>query len=396
MKMLYKLPNGTQDYIGKECYNKSLAEDKLLKCFYMRGYNKIETPAMEYLDMFTGGYGAVSDKNLFTITDSDGSILALRQDMTVPISRVVATKMENEALPIRLCYCADSYARQGSYLKTREYSQCGIELIGNASALADVEAISLSIESLLALNIDNFKLDIGHVDFLKGILEELGISRDLIEELTQLIDKKDRLAIELFTLKIGLDDWFSKLLYRLPVLFGGIEVISEARQYARNATSIKALDRLAEIYEMLADRGLDKYVSIDLGLAKQMNFYTGVTFKAITAYCGSPLLSGGRYDTLCHSYNKYVEAIGFAVGLKNILITLDRMDKLTEDKSYDLAIGYYTGGEKLANMFIDDCIKKGISVVNTFINDEKEFYDKLKLYNARKGTFIKNEGDCNE
>lgn len=392
MSNRYKLPFGTQDYIGTECYNKRLATETIEKLFEDKGYDFIETPVLEYFKLFSEGFGAVGEGDLFSVTDDDGSLLCLRADMTIPLSRVVATKLTAEPLPIRLCYTANSFARNGSYLKTREFTQSGVELIGSESYMADVEVLSLAIESLLALGIPEFQFDIGHVGFMTGILNELEIKSDEKMELIDAINKKDGLALTLSAVKLGLSEKIVEILTKLPLLFGGVETIGEARLLVTNEESIAALDNIEKIYEQLKKRGFDKYLSFDLGYAQSMRYYSGLVFKGISRLCGSPLVSGGRYDELLHSFNKAVPATGFAIGVKNVLIALDRCGAMKVKPKKDIAIATENGAESKVFDFMRLCEKEGKTVINTFISSQNEFMDYKNLDTCEKYFFITERG----
>lgn len=388
MSNSYKLPYGMQDFLGVESYNKGIIVDKLEKIYTRRGYHLIETPSIEYLSLFNSGFGAVGDDELFTLTDSDGNLLALRSDMTVPISRVVATKLNDIQTPYRICYTANSFARKGSYLMTREYTQSGIELIGSASILADAEVLTLAIQSLLELGVEDFQVDIGHVGYLQGIIDELNVSEDMKKQIIEEINKKDKLALAMTLQKAGLQKDKIELFIEIPLLFGSLDILNEARQLTSNKESLKALSQLERIYSILDKKGLAKYISFDLGYITAMKYYSGIVFKGMTRHCGSPILSGGRYDDLCRSFNKKLPATGFAIGIKNILIALDRTNNLQQMSPYDIALGYSEDCEELALDYIAKEQSKGKVVFNTFINSIKELKDKKSCYNAVKTVFI--------
>lgn len=392
MNNRYKLPFGTQDYIGTECYNKRLVTAKIEQLFSCYGYDFIETPVLEYFKLFNEGFGAVDEHDLFSLTDEDGNLLSLRADMTIPLSRVVATKLTEEKPPIRLCYTANSFARGGSYLETREFTQSGVELIGSDSYLADVEVLSLAIESLLALDIADFRIDIGHVGFMSGIIKDLNIEGVQKDELVDAINKKDGLALVLCAQKLGLSENVVDILTKIPLLFGDIEILAEAKQLVKNDESVAAICNIEKIYIELEKKGYGQYLIFDLGYVQSMRYYSGIVFKGITRLCGSPLVSGGRYDELLHSFNKALPATGFAIGIKNILRVLDKSQKLQPLPKKDIAVAIEDGAESIAMDFISKNIKAGKIVVNTFLSDIELLKEYKKEGKAEKCVFITRKG----
>ena len=191
----YKLPKGVQDTLVKECYAKNKVTEKLRRAFLSYGYNEIAPPAIEYMDLFTEGSKGVSVKELFKFTDNDGSILALRPDFTLPIARIVATKLSEE-LPVKLCYFGNCFKMNEKEYSYREFYQAGAELIGSDSLYADYEIITLAIKCLLNSGLKDFQIDIGNVGYVKGILSDLKLESEAEEEIITVIGKKNMLGLK--------------------------------------------------------------------------------------------------------------------------------------------------------------------------------------------------------
>ena len=144
------VPEGVQDYLPQECYNKKQVEDLMRRRFLRCGYHEIETPMFEYYDVFSDGIGSVRQEKMIKFFDNLGRILTLRPDITMPISRVVSTRMRNAKLPLRLCYVGQAFGYDTTgYIEQKEFTQAGIELMGESSVSADAEVIYMAIQSLL-------------------------------------------------------------------------------------------------------------------------------------------------------------------------------------------------------------------------------------------------------
>jgi ATP phosphoribosyltransferase regulatory subunit len=144
-----QIPDGVEDCLPAECKIKRNIEDSIRKEFILSGYEEIETPAYEFFDVFQGGVGSYIQESMIKFVDSRGRILVLRPDLTVPIARVAATKLGEGTK--RLFYVLDSFATaEPAVGKSGEFTQAGIELIGDGRYQADAEVISLAVKSLKA------------------------------------------------------------------------------------------------------------------------------------------------------------------------------------------------------------------------------------------------------
>jgi ATP phosphoribosyltransferase regulatory subunit len=338
-KLKLSLPDGVQDYLPDECYNKRRIEDRIRKFFYLSGYNEIETPVIEFFDVFAGVKPSIDQEQMFKLIDPEGRILVLRPDITMPIARVVGTKMANHPLPLRLFYLGNVY-RYGEFQagKQREVAQAGVELLGVGGPEADAEVIAMAIQLFLDLGLDEFQIDIGQVEFFKGLIEEAGISEQEAEEIRTLIDQKNMLALEMLLKKLPISEHIKDTMYRLPQLYGDSEILKEAMKISRNPKCRAALENIYQVYGILKDYGFDRYVTFDLGMVQSFNFYTGIIFRGITRELGYPVCGGGRYDRLVSEFGRDLPATGFAVGIKRLLIALERQGKLEEIPQVDVLV----------------------------------------------------------
>lgn len=320
-------PSGMSDIMPGECAKKREVENTLWSVFASFGYREVEMPMFEYYDVYAGSDGQISrgleQESMFKFFDEQGRILALRPEMTTSIARMAATKTEGIPLPLRFCYIGSVFRAERTYgARQREFTQSGIELIGADSPKADAEVIAAAIEALIAIGIKEFHMEIGQVAFFNGLTEQAGLDAEDVESLRERIDSKDRFGIKELTEKLDIDDSIKKLMIELPYLFGGAEVLERADVPGLNATSRAALANVRSIYETLVGYGLEKFVSIDLGMLQSIDYYTGSIFKCYTHGIGFPICAGGRYDHLMQKFGRKLGAVGIAFGVNHILTVL--------------------------------------------------------------------------
>lgn len=311
------LPQGVKDYIPDKAEELRRIEEGLLEEFGRWGYRKIITPLFEYLEPLSVGLGdELKNKVMKFVDPSSGEIVALRPDITPQVGRIVATQLRDKPAPLRLCYNGRvvRFEEKGSG-KEREIFQVGCELIGLKSAEADAEIIALGIKSLGKSGIKNLVLDIGHTGILRHLLAQTGDFRGEIEEA---LKKKDQEALAYSIKKSKASKSVKDTLTVLPSLFGGIEVLSEAKKI-RSIT--KYVNELEKVLSVVGDYQSECDINIDLSEIRGFNYYTGVTFEVLSRDIPAPIIRGGRYDELLGKYGYDSPATGFAVDVETLLNT---------------------------------------------------------------------------
>ena len=373
MTKKFRQPQGVSDVLTRQCYAKNKIERQLLDCFARYGYNQIDTPVLEYGDLYSAGAGKVNMNKLFKLTDYDGSLLVLRPDMTMPISRIVSTKIPEGKY--KFCYRGKMF-RFSQGVGTREFSQVGIELMGASGICCDAEVVSLAIASLIEAGLEDFIIDIGHVGFFKGLLSSLRLSDEERKELAELVESKNSIGEQLFAKKTGLTREQQESILKMPMLFGGDEVFDEAEKYSVNDEMREAVKTLRKLDAILKAQGYDKYVSYDLSLVGEMSYYSGIVFKGMCEGVGSSILSGGRYDHLCDSFDRDIPSVGFAIGSDMLLLALAGAGKLPVRETRDVAVGCDEEGVAETLSFVRGLVAEGNYVVNLSVckeSDVKEY-----------------------
>ncbi len=338
----FHTPDGVSDILPDDCYAKRQLETQLRELFRRGGYQEIETPGIEFYDVYASGSGLAPQEGLFKFFDQQGRILCLRYDGTVPAARVAATLYRDSQLPLRFSYVNSMY-RYNEYGggRQREFSQAGIELMGSQSPAADAEVIAMAIEAAQAIGIQDLQVSIGQVNFFKGLIAEWGLDAEVAQKLPPLIDAKDMVALEELADRVGLTGTAREVLLLMPSLYGTYDVLDQLANLVTNPLCHEALDNLRAVLDQLELYGLLSYVSLDLGQLQSLNYYTGIIFKGFTYGLGFPLFSGGRYDQLVANFGRDLSATGFSMGLNFALQALRRQGlKLPVRPAVDF-LGYH-------------------------------------------------------
>ncbi len=336
-----QVPEGVQDFLPEECYQKRKIEDTLRRFFYLNGYDEIDTPIFEYLDVFSGSKASIEQEQMYKFFEPGSRIMVLRPDITMPIARIAATKLKERPLPLRLSYSSSVYRYEElQSAKQREVAQAGIELLGAKGPEADAEVIAAGIQAFLEMGLTEFQMDIGQVEFFKGLVEEAGLIEEESEEIRSLIDHKNMLSLEMFLKERPIPSDVKNNLMRLPMLFGNATMLKEAMKLSKNPRCQSAIENIGKVYDILKQYGLSQYITFDLGMVQSLHYYTGIIFRGMTRELGFPICGGGRYDNLLAEYGMDIPATGFAIGLKRVLMALERQHGLEPIPKTDVLFVY--------------------------------------------------------
>ncbi|MBE7027912.1 MAG: ATP phosphoribosyltransferase regulatory subunit [Ruminococcaceae bacterium] len=332
-------PDGTTEFLPGQCADKTSVENSICEVFEDFGYKVVETPVMQFYDAYTTQSGAIAQEVMYKFFDRDGRILVLRPDITTCIARMASGKLSDGILPKRLYYSGKVFRYADRlYDVSCEFCQAGIELIGAKTDTADAEVISCAIEALLSTGLEKFQIEVGQVEFFKGLIASSNISDETSEKIRALIDKKDSFAIEQLLKKIATDEHIKDLICKLPTLFGDIDVLDSIDVSSLPKQSKDAILNLKNVYSILCDYGFGKYISFDLSLVQGINCYTGIIFKGITHGIGYSICSGGRYDGLCGEFGTDLPAVGMAIETDRLISVLSRNKEMGHIYSSDLLV----------------------------------------------------------
>ena len=239
----------------------------------------------------------------------------------------------------------------------------GIELIGNDGIEADAEVIEIAVDTLLKFGISDFQIDMGQVEYFKGLASLAGLDEAQSDALRQKINDKDFVAIESIVENLKLDERIGKIFLELPKMFGGIDVVYSALENSvLDECSADALRNLVQVYEMLSQKGLEKYLAIDLSMVPNLDYYTGIIVKGFAKGIGFPICSGGRYDNLTAKFGRQLPATGVAIGIERVMTVLSEADNKSVDEKQSEYITVALAKGRLADLSVEIFEKLGYDV----------------------------------
>ena len=327
------LPEGTRDLILDECVIKRALEREIDGIFEKWGYKEVITPTLEFYETFNYNSQTLREEDMYKFFDNRGRILVLRPDMTIPIARVVETKLKDASFPIKLRYTSNVFRVHESLGgKRNEYTDSGVEFIGLEDKRSDLEVLVLALEALKKLGLNDFKLEIGNIGFFNGAFKNLDIDQENREIIAQFIEDKNLKSLEDYLSDLDIKEEYKKFFNKLPWMFGDKQILEDAKKIAFNEDVKENLEYLEELYSQLEELGYGENVTFDLGMVPRLNYYTGIIFRGYGEGVGNTFLRGGRYDSLIKSSNTYVPAIGFSIDINSVISNVKINGILSEDK----------------------------------------------------------------
>jgi len=304
------------------------------------GYGLVETPAIEQYATLEAGAGGSIGGDVFRLFDADGGLLALRPEMTVPIARLVATRFAGEPGPFRLRYTADVFREQASMRgQSRQFTQVGLEFVGAGGPAADAEVIAVLVESLRATGLERFVVGVGTVAVLRALLASAGMSREWSDGVLKAAHDRNLVGIDELARAQGVPPDVARALRQVPRIRGGRSAIEECRIAAAACQIEAALDELDALWALLETAGVADAVSIDFGIMRSFDYYTGLVLEVYAPGLGLPLGGGGRYDGLLAEFGAPAPSAGFAVGIERLHIALTEQQVAVALPALDAVLG---------------------------------------------------------
>jgi ATP phosphoribosyltransferase regulatory subunit len=295
------IPPGTRDVLPDEMRELRSISTRMRATFEEAGYGEVHTPALEYEEVLRRGEERAAGARYRTF-DEQGDVLALRSDMTIPIARVVATRYAEVEPPLRFCYFAHAWrAVERGVGEPREFLQGGLELIGASGPEGDAEVVALTIAALDAVGLRRHRVGVGDGSLYRTLLSELEVPEDRHMPLLECLSRRDLVGLE----RLLSDHPEREVLVELPAMRGGPEVLEHA-------------EGLRPLHELLAARGVADRVIFDLGLVRELGYYTGAVFEVYDPAVGFALGGGGRYDELLGRFGRKLPACGVALDLQRV------------------------------------------------------------------------------
>lgn len=385
----FGVPQGMRDILIEESRKRTILQERLLHYMQSCGFDRIETPLFEYYELFSGDISPVEDESTMKAIDSDGRVVVLRPDMTIPTVRVVATKLKGQQKPLKLFYMGNVYrAGKKSKVAGREFSQIGAEIYGSSGKWLDLEIIGMAKECFRVAGVSDYKIDIGHIGIIKGIFEELNLSEEREAYIIDLVSKKNLVELEAEVAALSIDSRYKDIICKLPLFFGRPEeVFKEINEIIINETVKESADYLFEVCEKCRAMGLDSKLIIDLGMTGNMKYYTGMIFKSYAQGTNEVVISGGRYDDLLGELGVNTTAAGFAVYIDN-MIEAAATENIRQQRERKVLVVFSESRFIEALEYSEDCRRNGV-IVNLIncsdISDPEQYarqygYDEILNY----------------
>ncbi len=313
-------PRGMRDFLPVEKNRRDRVLTSIRETYLGHGFQEIETPALEDLERLTSGQGGDNEKLAFRVMKRGAELeaaiesgngednmadLGLRYDLTVPLTRYYATNHAKlpkvfKALQTGPVWRAER-PQKGRY---RQFVQCDIDIIGDASMLAEIELLNASLDALTAIGLNDATIRVNHRVLLANLLEQLGVPEAGKGSAMITIDKLDKIAAE--GVVAELEDKFDA------------GVAARAADWLRAiAGNLPIPAELAEIFDAIEARFGAGRLRFDPTLVRGMGYYTGTIFEIEHPESGSSIGGGGRYDGMVGRWlGSDVPAVGISIGFE--------------------------------------------------------------------------------
>ncbi len=327
---LVQVPPGVQCFVGDEARRRRAIEDRVVSVFEGWSYEEIIPPLFDYADVFAGE--ALSTKT-YSFVGRDGSLLALRPDVTSLLAKIASGRLADRPAPIRLYYSGEVLRYEPPKAgRQSELYQMGLEHLGGKSPATDAEVLAIAAECLDAASVKGFVLTLGHVGVFGGLVERAGLDAAALAALRERVESKDGAGVR--AALSGAPREVAAAFERLASFSGGVPVLAEAeRAFAFAPGAVAAVRELSETVALLTDAGLGERLAIDLGEVRGLEYYTGLVFRAYAPGLGFEVGSGGRYDTLLARFGRPLPAVGFMLGLDRLALLLERQGAVLPEVS---------------------------------------------------------------
>ncbi|HEX6585305.1 MAG TPA: ATP phosphoribosyltransferase regulatory subunit [Solirubrobacterales bacterium] len=333
--MIHPIPPGTRDILPDEMRELRELQATLIGVFERYGYGQVATPTLEYDEVLQRGEGR-SGIGAYRFFDERGELLALRSDMTIPIARLVSTRFADTEPPMRLSYVGNAYrVIRPQRAQVRQFMHAGIELIGSPAPEGTAEVLEVLSVALDAVGLNRAVLGLGDADLYRQLLTELGVEGEARGRILDRLAEHNLVGLEVEVDGVeGLDADGRETLLRLPGMRGGAEVLEQARDLGGAAVD-RATQRLQATYDGLVERGVADRVQLDLGLLRDLGYYTGAIVEVYDPALGHILGGGGRYDDLLGRFGRALPAAGFGLYLERVHLAQAEEERFMRERSAD-------------------------------------------------------------
>ncbi len=325
-------PPGSKPFYKEEALFRNAIEKKLSSFFEKWSFFPLETPMIDYFDVYSDVLSEDMKRSGVKFVDRDGEIILLRNDITLFAAKLVAGRVSNDKSTLKYYY-SDSIIRKEKSGNSEEYYQIGCEIVGDDFTFQEVEILCILLESVDKLQIKESVLHIGDISFYKTLFADVAdFDLDIILSFIRIRDYKS-LENKLNEMKIN--EEIKNDCLKASKFIGDLDGLKALDFSKKGKTSVARLENIINILYSLSYK--DKIV-VDLSETASLNYYNGVVFHLYSNKVETPLVSGGRYDTLFDKLGLKKSAAGFSYWLYPLEKLLNK-DYLKTDSSFDIPIG---------------------------------------------------------
>ena len=288
---------------------------ELQKLYHLFGYARFKMSKFEAYDLYMQNKEFLVSDAVITFTDTDGTLLALKPDVTLSIVKNFRT----DQTPVqKVCYTENVYRVAGAARQYREILQTGLECMGDVGLYELCEVLLLAARSLEAVS-GRYILELSHMEIWTELFTELDLSDKQTAEVMALLAEKNEDGL----LKILTPAQASKILPVLQISGPLPHALDQLSTLTRSA----ALQELKQISEFLATSGISpEKIHLDFSIVSNRNYYNGIVFRGYVEGIPTTVLAGGQYDKLMSKMGKDAKAVGFAIYLDQLEL-LDQREK---------------------------------------------------------------------
>ena len=332
-----------------EMRNYDRIQGKIISVIMNHGCKIIETPSFEDYDVYQHFFPQLRQQMVKTI-DTDGRVLVLRPDVTLPIVETAAREFPRSNQLLKFGYVSTVFREYyGRSTYGKDFLQGGIEILGDSSPECDGEVIVTAAEILKAVGVENIRIDIGTAAYTQALFDGLPLSEEQKATLKGYMAERNLVACKSYIASLPISSDARKALEALPVLFGPYaQTLSKARDYSINSGMLNALSRLERVYDYILYAGYADKVQLDFGFASRLGYYTDTVFKVYVDGALYDIIDGGRYDQMSSRFGVDRPACGFGMNI-NLLYEYMSDAGLLEDTepSFQMAVSYTQGDQTL-------------------------------------------------
>jgi len=327
---MFKPPRGTRDFLPEEMIKRNRVLDTVKRVFESYGYDPLGTPAFESLEMLKLKSGEDVIDQIYYFKDKSDRELGLRFEMTASMARVVASKRDLQ-LPFKRYAIGPCWRYERPEPgRFREFYQADVDIVGSDSPMSDAEVIAVAVDCLRALGFNEFQVRINDRRMLKAFMETIGISGEKSLDVFRALDKLDKVGKEevmKLLEALGIDANTSERLLEITSPKGSPEtILEEAKLLLSDKEAYQDVcESLSGIVEYAESFGFSQYVTIDLSLARGLDYYTGLVFEVSLGERVGSVAGGGRYDRLIELYGgRPTPATGISLGIERLTTLLEQ------------------------------------------------------------------------